>query len=186
MWDAFKKQWNMVAAFAAWISTVVGGFWHAPPAGISDSADALPKFAQFFLTLGVGLIAIPVYRYRSKAAARWWLVAAVALLLLTPLAYFLADRFATAWTCAYGSSRVVIGPTDALTPHGKAYIAAHPNLTCDEIVWNHAGKVDELWTKDSIDSRRRILSILYVIFMPLFAGAMICVIQSGYCATGPH
>lgn len=183
MLDFLKKQWNLLTALSAWIATVIGGFWREPLATTPHTTTQLGLFGQFFLTLSVGLIAIPAYRFRQRRHTQRWVMVAVTLVLLTPVAYFLYDWFAATWTCPYAGTRVIVGSDTALTAHAKEYKANNPDLTCDQIVWNHAGNVEEIWTKESIETRRLILGFLYVVLLPLFAGSMISVIQAFYCGT---
>lgn len=183
MLDFLKKQWNLLTELSAWAALVIVGFWQGPPASTPVSTTPLGSFGHFVLTLAVGLMVIPASRYRQRRHTKPWVMAAATLVVLTSVAYFLHDWYATAWSCPYVRSRVVVGPDTALTEHAKEYKVNHPNLTCAQIVWDYAGNVEEIWTKDSIEKRRLTLGVLYVAFLPLFAGSMICVIQARYCGT---
>src|SRR5438132_1506989 len=119
MLEFMKKQWNLLTALCAWLATVIGGFWRQPPASTPETTTQLGSFGQFFLTLAVGLMAIPVHRYRQKRHTQAWAIAAIALVILTPVAYFLHDSYFTAWTSSYAGSRVIVGSDSALTEHGK-------------------------------------------------------------------
>jgi hypothetical protein len=183
MLDFLKKQWGLLAEISAWIITVIGGFWRETPTGSPESTTHTKSFGQFFLTLAVGLMVIPAFRFRQRQHTIWWTLPAALLLALAPVAYFTYEHFATFWTCPYAGHRIVVGADSSLTEHGKAYKAEHPDFTVEQVVWEHAGNVTEIWNSSAIDSRSLILSILYVLFLPLFAAAIICVTQAVYCGT---
>ena len=183
MLDFLKKQWNLLSEASAWILSTIGGFWRQPSATIPQDSTRLESFGQFFLTLAVGLLVIPANRYRRKKHTRGWVLVALGLIVLIPVVYFVQDWYVTSWTCGYAGERVIVGSNSDLTEHGKKYVADHPNDTCDQIVWDHAGKVEDVWAREAIDSRRRVLAILYIAFLPLMAGGMISVIQASYCGT---
>src|SRR5437867_2840159 len=159
MLDFLKKWWNVVTELSAWIGIVIGGFWREPPVSTSQTTSTLGSFGQFFLTLAIGLMAIPVYRYRQRRHSRAWVVTGLTLVVLTPVAYFLHNWYATAWTCPYAGTLVVVGPDAELTDHGKKYKADNPDLTCEQILWNHAGNTGEVWAKNSIDRRWLTLAV---------------------------
>lgn len=183
MLNGLKNRWNHLTDLSAWLGLSIWSFWREPPVYSTQASTQLGSFGQFFLTLAVGLMAIPVFRYRQRQHTGGWSIVAVVLFLMTPGAYFLNDWCVTTWTCPYSASRVVVGPDAARTKHGIEYMDEYPDKTCEQIVWDHAGKVEEVWKKDSIETRRLTLDILYVAFLPLFAGSMICVIQASYCGT---
>lgn len=180
-----KTQWALLAEIATWILFVIGGFWRQPPPGTPQASSQLGSFGQFFLTLAVGLLTVPALRYRQSRHVAGWLVAALALFVLAPVPYFLYEKYTVAWTCSYSGGLVVCGSDADLTEHGTDYKGKNPNLTDAQIVWNHTGEVEEVWRKESIESRRLKLAIFYVALMPLFAASIISVIQALYCQMAP-
>jgi hypothetical protein len=183
MSDFLQKQWNLIVGVAAWIGSILGGFWRAPPPSTPDASSDVAPFGQFFLTLAIGLIAIPAYRYRGMRHMWYWLAPGILLVLAAPVAFLSYDYVSTDWTCQYAGGRVLVGPDSGLTDHGKAYFQQNPTKRCEDVIWDHAGKVYVIWTKRSVERRRLVLNILYVASLPLLAAGMVCVIQAFYCGT---
>src|ERR1700722_18881274 len=177
-----RNQWSLLSGIGVWIGTILAGFFREPPPATAYAATNIGSFGQFFLTLAIGLMLIPIHRCRQKSAWIIWLVIALALLCLTPVAYFRYEHLSLAWTCTYANSRIVVGGDDGLTEHGKKFQLKFPDKTCADVIWDHDGVVEEIWTKESIEARLLRLSVLYVLALPLFAASMICVIQAFYCA----
>lgn len=181
MLDWLKKQWNMISATATWVGEMVRGFWRPPEAAINTVG--VPQFGQYVLTIAVGLLLIPAHLFREKKHTLWWVALAVAFLLGSLPVFFSYQHYATAWTCPYAGTRVVVGGEEDLTPHGADFFDKNSDLTTREVVWIHAGDVGELWNQAAIESRRERLQWMYIGYLPLFAAALICGIQAFYCGT---
>lgn len=183
MIENLKKNWNVIAEVAAWLSAIIGGFLREPPTTYVESSGQIARFGQFFLTLALGLMLIPVFRFQKKGHFLRWFASAVVLVALASLIFFSYNHYNTSWTCEYSQRRIIIGPDSALTDHGKEYKKDNPELTNAEVVWNHSGKVDEIWTSDSIQQRHLRLSVIYVLCLPICAASVLCVVQAFYCGS---
>jgi hypothetical protein len=180
-----RQRWSLLAGTSAWILTLISGFWRAPPIGSQPTSTDFAAFAQFFLTLVVGLILILVARYSSKAYWTRWAFAALVLVLLTPVLLLLYEKYSSQWSTQYANKLVLVGPNERLTDKGKSYLRQKPNITVSELVFQFAGVVDQIWEKDSIENRHLILEAFYIAGLPLLAASIICVLHAAYCANQP-
>jgi len=178
---ALKSRWNALVVVATFVLTVVTQFLLPPPAGTDQAPEDTPvwRFGRFVLTLFVGLMLVPVRRWDRRPHTVSWFVAAAAAFVGCIAAFFTYVRYQESWTSKYDGRSVVIG--SALTPHGQAYFTREPRPTPEQVLWEHAGKVDDVWTKESVDDRRLALAVAYILALPLFATAMICVVQAIGC-----
>lgn len=180
--DTLKERWNVLAEAAAWLLSLIGTFLVPPPTGTQQSPQDSPvwHFGRFVLILFVGLLLVPVQSWnRAEHTPRWFVLAVIGFVGCF-VAFFGYTYLGDTWTCKYDGRSVVVG--SEWTTHGAGY-AAGPgaNLTCEQRLWEHRGEVEELWTKESIDSRRRLLALIYLLSLLLFSAALICVLQTVYC-----
>lgn len=177
-----KREWSRLAAFATWFALVIGAFLLPPPVGASQfgSGGRISKLAVVVTAVVVGLIAVPLVRWSAKRHTwRWWKAAALSLF-ISVVSFFAYEWLVTTWTCSYDSQRVVIG--SELTAHGREFVERHPQwITCEDWIMAHAGKVEEIWTRRSIDIRCIVLAFFYLVAWPLFALAIICALQAIHC-----
>ena len=175
-----QKSWLILAQGGAWLLGVIGGFLLPPPVGVGEGDDKTwLRFAQFVAAILIGLIFFGVLKWKQKKdAKRWWLAALVSLLLGTA-SFFDYQRLTSAWTGRYTGQKVVIGAV--YTPHGQEYAQKNPNLSVDNLLEDHTGKVELVWTRESINRRRLALAGLYVSCLPLFTMAVVAVVQAIQC-----
>lgn len=144
---------------------------YLPPQG-----GAWRRFAQVFAAMLVAMMMmlIPVSFWREPRHSRRWAIAATLFGLLGLFAPFGYMKETDDWTCSYAGTKVVVG--DELTPDGARYMSQHPDMTCKDVIWNHAGAVDEIWTKASIDRRRNLLDVIRMV-MPALAGCFLMAVR---------
>lgn len=179
----FKKIWNLLAAGAAWLLLIIGTFLLPPPVGAGEFGGdgRLVAFGKYVVPLFLGLLGVPLLRWKTKRYTWAWWRYGLAALLLSITAYFLYEWLSTRWTCKYAGTRVVTGST--FMPGKEEWTRNNPqnHRTCEDWIMAHAGKINQIWTQASIDTRCAILALLYILSLPLFAGAVICIIQALYC-----
>jgi hypothetical protein len=110
---------------------------------------------------------------------KWWKVAAVACV-LSILCFFAYEWFSTRWTCSYAHKPVVIG--SVFMPGREQWAKTNGvYFNCHDWIMAHGGKVEDIWTKESIDQRCALLAGIYILSLPFFVLAIICVLQAIYC-----
>lgn len=184
MREFLEKQWNLIGGATAWVAGILANFWREPNLIASQKFGNLSDFGHFFLMLLMALFLIPVHLYRRREHLRKWVFFAVVFAILAPAAFFSYSALERSWTCSYANAMVIVGgPGDLTEPHGRQYVERNPGITDEQLVYQHAGEVAEIWHEEVIDRRRMILAILHVLFPPFFAAALICSVQAFYCGT---
>jgi len=178
----FKQSWSLLAAFTTWLLAIIGGFLLPPPIGADqyEFSDVLSKLGLVVTIVLVGLLSVPLMKWKSKVYTLHWSVAGLASMFFAVVAFFSYLYLINNWTCLYNDNRLVIG--SEFTAHGKAYVESNPHrVSPRDWVMAHGGNVSEIWTDRSINRRCAILGLLYVATLPLFAVAMIGTLHAIYC-----
>jgi hypothetical protein len=81
-----------------------------------------------------------------------------------------------AWTCTYNGRPAVIGRQ--YTKHAMSYVDRHPGISRDMLIMDAAGKIEAVWTQESIDRCGLVLASMYVLIMPVLAICLTSVIQA--------
>jgi hypothetical protein len=176
--ERLKKNWNILSQLGLWIMGIIGTFWLPPPVSPADPTDNDLFFARFVATIIVGLMIVLAWQWGKKRFVwRWWLIALLALI-LSVVAFLAYKKYRNDWTCLNGSEVVVTG---TLTAQAQKNLSDPKcSSTCSDLI-KCLGTPDDVWTKESTDSRRLYLTILYVGALPLFIIAFISVVQAIYC-----
>ena len=180
--NKFKNDWNKLAAFGAWLGLVIASFLVPPPVGADQlgGTSALTAFGSFLVPLCVGLIAVPLSRWSRKRYTWPWWKAGAAALLLSIVAFLGYQWLSSSWTCLYHQKLLVFG--SEYMPGRAQWVVDHPEFAGPaDWIMAHAGRITEIWTESSIDLRCVILAAIYLLSLPLFVLAVICVIQAIYC-----
>ena len=176
-----QQSWALLAQSTVWISAVLAGFLLPPPVGTLDEGKVWVRFAQFIITILIGIVLLLALRWNRKADVLRWAVSALVCLVLAIGCFFAYQIYAARWTVPYNGQRVVIG--GQFSQIGREYQQSNPNLTFEDLVLNYAGKVEKIWTRESLQQRRIILAGMYVLAMPLFTVCMMSLLQAIQCAT---
>jgi len=88
-----------------------------------------------------------------------------------------------AWTALYDEQKVVIG--SVYTAQGLSYTEQNPKISCDELIFQFKGVIENIWTRESINRRRLVLAATYVSCLPLFTICLIAVVQAIQCGGKP-
>jgi len=180
---ALKERWNVLAVVAVWILSIVGTFMLPPPTGTQQSPQDSPvwHFGRFAIVIFLGFISVLIQQWSRSKHTGPWLACSLLCFISCFIAFFIYTYYGDRWTCKYDGQNVVVGSD--LTGHGIEYVTGPgSSLTCEQRLWEHRGEVEELWTKDSIDFRRRLLAFIYLLSLLLFCGTIISVLQASYCS----
>ncbi len=175
-----RKSWAVLAQASAWVLALVGGFLLPPPTGGWGEADKTwLRFGQFFVAVLVGLIFVPVWKWKQKKHALGWWEAAMVSLVLATGGFFTYQSLTVRWTGYFFEDKVLLG--SEYTDVGRTYVEKHPNLPVHLLLEDFLGRADDIWTHESITRRRLILSGLYLGCLPLLAVCLISVVQASQC-----
>ena len=174
-----EARWQWIAQLAAWLLGLFSSFLLPPPMGFDG--DAVASFAQFALTVLVGLFIFLVRRFREpKHAPCWWIAASLALLL--SVASFLRYQYLReVWTCDYFGERLIVGSSQDLTPQGASYFQQNPGVSCDQALQDFIGRVEDAWTTNAIAARRMWLAVVYLAILPLLMVSVLGTLQALRC-----
>src|SRR5262245_49583510 len=176
-----RNSWLILIQATAWIAAVIASFVLPPPIGTAAETKVWVRFAQFVITILIGLFVLVALRWNRKKDVLPWAATAAAFLLLGTICFFTYQILATRWTTAYFGERILLGGT--FTQHGAEYHAQNPTLTSSNLLKNYAGQAEKIWTVESINERRFFLAGIYVLAMPLFTICIISLLQAMQCAT---
>jgi hypothetical protein len=178
------KYWNSFVQFAAALCTLFSSFLVAPPSGGGENPWF--KFGKFLVAVCIGLWFVPERTWGlRKHRWKWWLVAfLLAIASFGSVLYYtdLLDR----WSFPYWrDQRVVIGQT--LTDDAQRDLERlrkdRPSTTPIDLLRQSVGDPTQVWLRDEIESRQRILTLLFLVTMLLLASTVVSVSQAAYCAT---
>jgi hypothetical protein len=175
-----KEIWGPLAGAATWIFGIAGSFLLPPP--VIANNGQWPNFAKFIIAVCVGLLVVPGFLFRRQKAWIGWEVMAVLFFAVAVGSIFAYQHLTDSTTCTYQGALVVIGKT--YTPHGAEYVKENPGISCGDLIDRHVGKIEDVWTKDSIDWARLKLVGTYIACMPLFTICIMSLLQGIYCWTG--
>src|SRR5205814_10470907 len=104
-----KRTWGQITQFAIFILGVVGSFLLPPPGWTSaDGSKTIVRFAQFIVTVLVGLIFLLIQRWSKKKYVLHWALLTLVFLALSIAAFFAYQNFWDSRTCQYDRRTVVI------------------------------------------------------------------------------
>jgi hypothetical protein len=180
--------WKELLPVAAFIIGTVSSIGVDPPYSPgSEGAANLVNFARFIVAAFIVLIVMPTIKKReTKVQAKiWGRVAAIALT-ASIVVYFVYDNWRGEWTVTHRISKekqkvIVVGPRDELRDDVKEFVANNRAMTDWELLSNAAWTPYKIWKGESIRRRRFILSMMYILFTPLFALTMVAVAQVMSC-----
>jgi hypothetical protein len=177
VWKKLQREWTAITTGTTWLfAAVIAGF-RAPPVsdGQFGGGGSIPKFLAIVLPV-LGLLITYIIAGKGRKASSWWIAGTVSLV-LSIAAFVGYNWLGTSWTTLYDGQSIVIGSD--FTLHGKAWVEKHPEwVSVAEWVKAHAGRVDEIWTKASINYRCLVISMMYVLSLPCAALAIVCSAQA--------
>src|SRR5688572_11268961 len=122
-----QQTWVLLAQSAIWVAGVIVGFLLPPPVGTAEESQVWVRFAQFVITVVIGMVLLAALRWKRKKDAFHWALISALFLLLGTASFFGYQLFAARWTTWYHNGPVLIG--DVYTAEGREYHEKHPNLT---------------------------------------------------------
>ena len=183
----FGRQGRLVFALAAVaMAAAATALAPAPPGLAGAEAGRAKAFAALAAAAIVAVAVIPILLSRVTRRRGLWAALAVSGLVLGIAAFSASGRIERRCTADYDGRPVVVGTE--LTPLGERYVAANPQLSRDELVFDAAGEVERIWTRGSIDRCRQQLAATYFLWIPLLTvclTAAILAVPAGPLAAVP-
>lgn len=175
-----QNSWLLLTQTTIWVAAALAAFLLPPPSGTPEDSQIWVRFAQFVITIVIGLLVLAAFRWQRRKDVSRWATLAVTFLLLGTAVFFTYQILASRWTANYAGQRTVFG--GALTAYGREYQKENPHLTPEELIMGVAGKVERIWTRESMNERRLILAAVYVLAMPLFTVCIMSIVQALQCS----
>jgi hypothetical protein len=181
----FKDYWNIVAGVAAILLTAILAFLLPPPFRITSDADQLNSLARFVAVIVVGLMFVPILRWKSRKFAWWWVTSAIVTLIIGLACLFTYEKLKRQWTCLCmdENTLIVIG-SGAPNPNNPS-VTQYPN-NCRKWLEDVSCNASLIWTKDSIESNQLTLMAVYILALPLFIICALSAAQAVYCQQQPQ
>jgi len=145
-----------------------------PPVSIGEDRP-WRRLAQFVAAALLALMFVVARRTSARGPRLWWGIAAGSLVLAV-LGAFGYDHLTEAWSCRYDDVRVVIG--DELMPQAREHARQDPGATCERMLEDFAGQVDDVWRADGIRQRQSILAAAYVGTVALFTICIVAAVEA--------
>ncbi len=171
------RLWVVLAQGAAWILATIGGFL-LPPLTTEEDQRMWPRLAAFIIAVLFGLMFLAGQRWNKRKHLVAWGAASAGLLVLAIASLLAYQLLSFSRTCKYDDKLVVIGTE--YTQLALRFMEKQPDHSCEFLLNSAAGKVDDVWTKESIDRSRIQLAASYICCVPLFALCLMAVVQSIY------
>jgi hypothetical protein len=175
-----RKSWVMLTQTTVWVAGAIAAFLLPPPSSMPEESRVWVRFAQFVITVVIGMVLLAVLRWKQKKDALRWGALSMLFLFLGTACFFSYQIFAARWTAIYNERPVVIG--DVYTALGREYHEQNPHLRPEDLLKHFTGKVEKIWTRESLQQRRLILAAIYVLAMPLFTICIMSIVQALQCA----
>jgi hypothetical protein len=169
-----RGRWAALTQAAAIVLGTIGTVVLPPPMSIGGEPP-WRRLAQFVAAVLLALMFVSARRTRGRGAGLWWWIAAASLVLAV-LAAFGYDHLTGAWSCRYDDVRMVIG--DEFTPQAREHFRQDSSATCERMIADFAGQVDDVWLPDGIRRRQSILAAAYVGAVALFTICIVAAVEA--------
>lgn len=142
--------------------------WLPVPDALAGHAGRAGWFAALAAGAATGLLASP-------ALVRGWGRSVPILIVGGGLAagvaaFVIHGRVARDCTASYDGRSILVGRE--LTPLAATYRASNPQLSNDELLFDAAGVVERVWTRESIERCRTLVGSTYFLWVPCLAAAL--------------
>jgi hypothetical protein len=165
-------------ALAAVAGSVVIGVLASPPAASDGDVSRVAPYVVLLASLIGGAAVLLAVQTR-----RWWWVPALVFAAMTAGGVGFYEVYRERWTCEYYGSRILVGPDSELTDHARRHKQANPGITCQTLLKDYVGEVEEIWSRDSIERRRSMLRVAHA-SIPALA-ALVLLLGSQAVRTSP-
>ena len=179
-----QSYWGVISKTGVFLAAIVGSFALPPPADLSHAGGIKPEaMAKYAMFLVLAFCWLWMLRWNRKSHAPGWAWIAVSCFIVSLVASFAYLDGLRSRTTVYDGQRVVIG--SQLRSEAASYVRLHPNHSAEELVFDAAGKVGDVWTSESIAANVRwILGVYMLLFVS--AGVSILAVLHSIWLRSPH
>jgi len=182
-----KKHWTYIMQTAVLISAFILNVLMIPVFKNYDGSGKISNIPSFIAGIIICLLIIPVLKFKRKKYYRIWFGVAIVSCLagLIALAFYFVDYHKH--TAKYNEQLILVGTPSDMTPEGKRQMKMleekffHRPIEVNELIWSNAGKVTEIWDKDSLDEIYYLLLIQFMLVIILFSVFSITIFQAIKC-----
>ena len=178
--EGIGKRWNLLLHAGTSVMATIASFWVPPPPDLPSDNETMVSFGKFVVVILAGLMILPMMKWSKKRHAGFWGIITAASLILGIIAFFSFQYLVKTSTVKHGDKVLYIGTE--VREDVKSFIDKHPGYGKEELLENAGWNPKMIWTEKSLDRRRLILSMVYVLCIPFFAIAIMAVVQLIYCA----
>lgn len=144
--------------------SLFGGFLKriAPPEGVARVWTGLAA-----LVAGAAILAVKLFAHLSAGSTSAYLWGGIAILLLAAslvLCFVYIASFQDR-TIDYPGGRRIAGRAGEYSQDARQHLAAHPNLTRAQLLFEFAGNVESVWTPESLRRSRLALGLQYALLI---------------------
>jgi hypothetical protein len=175
-----QKSWVLLTQTTVWVGGAIAAFLLPPPGGLPEESRVWVRFAQFVITVVIGMVLLATLRWKRKQDMLRWGGLSMLFLFLGTAAFFSYQILSAKWIASYNGRPVLIG--GSYTSLGREDHEANPRLSPEDLVMRFAGQVEKIWTRESLQQRRLVLAAIYVLAMPLFTICIMSIVQALQCA----
>jgi hypothetical protein len=181
VWTKLKDSWAELTQVGVVIMSTIGGFLLPPPAGFTGPNDASwPKLAQFVVTVFTASLIVIGRKLNRKRHSVLWLSVSVSTLIVAMGGLF-AYRYLTGiMTCPYYGEIRIVG--SELTADAASFLKDQGQMSCETLLKNFTGEVEEVWTRASLVRAELLLGATYISVVPFLAICAIATLQAIRCS----
>jgi hypothetical protein len=173
---------RLIGPIMAWIIATIGSLWVPPPPALPSDSKTMVSFAKFTVIILLGLMILPTMKWCCKKRHAWlWGKVTAGSLILGIIAFFTFMQLLDSWTVRHGDKVFYIG--NIVKQDIAPFMQAHPEMSKEELLESAGWNPANIWTEKSLRRCRLILSTIYILFVPLFAIALMSLTQLVYCVT---
>jgi hypothetical protein len=169
----YKRDWKSLVAFGSFVAGV-NWFLRTPP-GVGNGSTEIRAIGILVVTLTIPVHIGIAYRFNKKRHLTAWLIMLLLLLFLSIFSVVTYERAFPRYTCEYRGHLLVIG--DVLTKRADTIGKTLEKSECDDLLYEFAGKVSDVWTPASINHCRTVLVVEYLVAHILFAASVLTATQ---------
>jgi hypothetical protein len=170
MSNRWKKAWNTISQLAVWVVSIITTFVLPPILDTPESENSVWKLTQFLITLLLILL-ILLARYLNRSSHLFiWLLLGLLFLGAGLFSLNSYDNIRRKCSCKYYSSTILIGTV--------VKDSVDRDRDCESLVKSVAGRVNDIWTEESINSCRKREMYYYISIVPFFTVVMISFLQA--------
>jgi lysylphosphatidylglycerol synthetase-like protein (DUF2156 family) len=182
-WAPLRRNWTTLSQIAAGVMAVVATIVAPPPT--PTGTFGIRPFASFVVAVLAGIFLLILRRLKKQEHALLWAAIAAILLIATVADYFWYLNLIDTRTAPWHGHTIICG-TEPRPEIRQKYGPSIRKSLVKELIADAAGDPQLIWTDRSIRSSKDLLSISYLVIVPLIGGCIMAASQSATCKGLPR